>query len=324
MIAYTPAKVADSIPLIDLGGSFSPALADRKAVAYEIHKACRETGFFYVSNHGVASELIDSHLQLCHEFFSLPLEEKQQVSIKLSSCNRGYEGFAAQTLNAGAAPDLKEGFLIGNHMGPAHPYVLQGVPNCGPNQWPLNPADFKPRFMAYIDAVSQLGLHLTRLLALSLELPEDYFDEGFEQPGYIGRLLHYPPRPLDMPPNQLGAGAHTDWGMLTILLQDEVGGLEVANAKGEWLTAPPIKNTFVINTGELIKVMTNGLYHANLHRVINNDSGRSRYSSPLFFDPDYFYKVSCVPGCRPEGTTESFPTITLGEHIAHMYRLTFG
>ena len=325
MIIYQPAKAAESIPVIDLAPYFSSDLATRKKVAWELHKAARETGFFYAINHGIPPERLDQHLELARKFFSLPDDVKNSVHIDNSSCTRGYEPAAAQTLDEGSPPDFKEGFLIGNDLDENHPYVKQGIPNTGPNQWPDQPAGFKDEFNEYMGLVRDLGRTLARLFALSLELPETYFsDEDLANPLMIGRLLHYPPQKAEIVGNQLGAGAHTDWGMLTMLLQDDIGGLEVRNSDGNWIKAPPIPGSLVVNLGEMARVLTNGLYRSNMHRVVNNESGRSRYSCPTFFDPDYFYKVKCVPTCMPETGEPEFPETTVGEHIAYMYEKTYG
>jgi isopenicillin N synthase-like dioxygenase len=324
MIIYTPPKPAEKIPVIDLGPSFSGDPALKKAVAWEVHKTARDTGFFYISNHGVPQSMIDGQLELAREFFRLPLEEKMKVDARNSTCTRGYEAPGLQTLDDGSPPDLKEGFLIGCDLDDDHPYVRDGVPNCGANQWPGSPANFRSRYEAYVEEMFRVGRHLMSLIALSLDLSEDYFAEGLKEPLFNSRLLRYAPQPSDAAFNQIGAGAHIDWGMITILLQDDVGGLEVANAAGEWIAAPPIPGTFIINLGEMVRVLTNGLYHANMHRVLNNDSGRDRFSVPTFFDPNYFYTVKCAPTCLPDNGQPEFEETTVGGHIADMYRKTYG
>ncbi|ALJ12328.1 MULTISPECIES: isopenicillin N synthase family dioxygenase [Sphingomonadales] len=324
MIVYTPPKPATTIPVIDLAPSFSDDPALKRAVAWEIHKSARDTGFFYIANHGVAQELMDGQLALARDFFSLPLAEKLAVDARKSACMRGYEVPGIQTLDDGSPPDLKEGFLIGCDLDDDHPYVRDGVPNCGANQWPSKPDGFRRRYEAYMDEMFRVGRHLMGLIALSLDLPETYFADGLAEPLFNSRLLRYAPQPETAAFNQIGAGAHTDWGMITILLQDDVGGLEVENAAGEWIAAPAIPGTFVINLGEMVRVLTNGLYHANMHRVLNNHSGRDRFSVPTFFDPNYFYEVRCAPTCLPAGGKPDFQETTVGGHIAEMYRKTYG
>ncbi len=323
MIPYSPPIAHDRVPLIDLAASFSSDPADCRDVAAAIRAACRDIGFFYVKNHGVPQAALDDILNLARSFFALSDTEKRKADIRNSPCARGYEGLTAQTLDEGSPPDFKEGFGIGNELGPDHPYVRSGVPNTGANQWPDIALDLRPRFETYVDHMLTLGRHLGSLIALSLDLPEDYFADGLSDPMFVSRLLHYPPQPVDAAPNQIGAGAHTDWGFLTLLLQDDAGGLEVRNAAGEWLSAPPIPGTIIVNLGDIVPILTNGLYQSTLHRV-HNAAGRDRYSVPTFFDPDYFYRVACVPTCRPDsGEALTFST-TVGEHVANMYRKTYG
>ncbi|WP_161774453.1 isopenicillin N synthase family oxygenase, partial [Sphingobium sp. Ant17] len=152
---------------------------------------------------------------------------------------RGYEAMAIQVLDDGSQPDLKEGFMAGRDLGPGHPYVVNKVPYHGPNQWLADKKWLRHSTERYIETMRALGTHLAGILALSLDLPEAYFGKGCDEPMVTTRLLHYPPQMGVGEGNQLGAGAHTDWGLLTILMQDDVGGLEVQNADGDWVNAPP-------------------------------------------------------------------------------------
>ena len=324
MIVYTPAKPAAFVPVIDLAGSYSSDPAERRAVAWEIHKACRDTGFFYVKNHDVPVEATAGQLELARAFFALPQEEKDEVDMHLSRYMRGYEGIAGQVLDEGSPPDLKEGFMASNELDPRHPVPQPEAPKAGVNQWPRNPPALRATYEEYIGHMIGFGRHLMGCIALSLELPEDYFADGLTMPVSITRLAHYPPHPASALANQLGAGAHTDWGMVTILLQDDVGGLEVLNADGDWIAAPSIPDSFIINLGDMMPVVTNGLYRSSMHRVLNNASGRSRYSVPTFFDANYLTPMECVPTCRPADGRADGTGITVGEHINRMYRKTFG
>jgi isopenicillin N synthase-like dioxygenase len=323
MIVYTPAKPADSIPVIDIADSYSPDIAKRRAVAWDIHKACRDTGFFYISGHGVPDDLIADQLEFARRFFDLPQAAKDRVHLRNSDCMRGYEPMMTQTLDAGSPADLKESFMLGDDPKPDHPFVLKKVPRFGPNQWPDDLPGFREQMTTYSNHIVRLGRHLMACLALSLDLPEDFFTAGVETPMYSVRLLHYPPQPETSAFNQLGAGAHTDWGGITLLLQDAVGGLEVQNAQGEWIRATPVPGTFVVNLGDMIQRWTNDLYHSNSHRVLNNVSGRERYSVATFFNPEYFYRVECLPTCRPTDGPPKYAPCTVGEHIDEMFRLTY-
>lgn len=324
MIIYEPPHAATEIPLIDLTDSFSDDIEKRKKVAWEIHKACVDTGFFYVKNHGISQEDMDNQLALAAKFFDLPLEEKMKLDSKNEDSSRGYEPMAAQTLDEGSPPDLKEGFMSSVDADENHRYTKQNVPGTGRNQWPESFPEFKEQYEAYTEKVLDLGRHLARLVALSLDLPEDYFDQSLEEPLHYCRILKYPPMPKDAAPNQLGAGAHTDWGLLTLLLQDDVGGLEVRNADGQWISAPPIKGAYIINLGEMFPVITNDRYKATMHRVLNNNSDKTRYSCPTFCDPEYFYKVKCAPTILEHDGMAKYPEMTAGEHLRAQFEKTFG
>lgn len=320
MILYTPPAAAQSIPIVDLSASFGTDAEAKKAVAWEIHRAARDTGFFYVSNHGVSKELTDAQLDCARAFFALPQDVKDAIQVARSATMRGYEPMAIQTLDDGSKPDVKEGFMAS--VDGSQAYVTGGAYD-SLNQWPAAYREMRPQTEAYIEALMALGKHLLGLLALSLELPEDYFAEGLKQPMITTRLLHYPPQSRVGDGNQLGAGAHTDWGMLTMLLQDNVGGLEVRNSAGEWVRAPFVEDTFVVNLGDMVPVLTRGLYHSNMHRVLNSSPERHRYSVATFFDPNYHYRITPLDGLPLENPTPA-ASRTVGEHIAAMYAQTYG
>ena len=166
--------------------------------------------------------------------------------------------------------------------------------------------------------MNTLGRRLAGLLALSLELPNDYFAVPLAEPLTYSQLLYYPPVAAGECGNRLGAGAHVDWGFLTILLQDEVGGLEVRAPDGSWHVVEPVPGTFAIILGEMMLRLTNGLYRSAMHRVAKNVSGRGRYSMPTFFDPEYDHRVACVPTCGPLDGEPRFPARTVAEHMREM------
>jgi isopenicillin N synthase-like dioxygenase len=320
LIAYTPPRAAKSIPVIDLSGGNVP---------WEIHKACRETGFFYVANHGVPQALIDAQFECARRFFALPSEQKLALHMKQSASTAGYEPIGGQTLDSQdaaapkAPPDLKESFYIAMELPPEHPWAQKRIRGFGHNQWPELPG-FKEQMLAYQAAVRGLGNRVLAMIARSLELPADFFVPFYDMPGTTLRLLRYPPHPRAAAANQLGAGAHTDWGGVTLLVQDELGGLEVRNVEDEWIEARPVPGTFVVNLGDLMQRWTNGLYRSNMHRVKNNSSTRDRYSIAFFYSPRPDSRIECMPTCTDASNPPKYPPCTAAEHTYEMFRRSYG
>jgi len=316
MIIYTPPRPAEHIPVIDLSGSFTSDGARLREVSWEIHKACRDTGFFYVKNHGVPDDLMHAQLAWTSRLFDLPMDDKLKMDFKASPRRMGYEPSLRQVLDEGSAPDLKESYMY-------RQLYLSGSDD-PTNQWPDGLPGFHEQMTAYRAAVGSLALHLMECIALSLELPRAYFYPGFKESGCSVRLLRYPPQPAIGANNQLGAGAHTDWGAVTVLLQDDAGGLEVRNTAGEWIRAEPVPGTFVINLGDMMRRWTNDLYQSTLHRVLNNVSGRNRHSVAAFCGPHESYMIECVPTCRDGSAEPHYAPCTAGEHTRQMAAKTYG
>ena len=293
---------ANKLPVIDVSGLSSSKPEVRAAVGAAIRAACIDNSFFYVSNHGIPQGLISATQEQTRAFFDLPDEQKRKVAKTLSSCNRGWEPLQAQSLDLNAPPDLKENFYMGLELAPDHPLVVAGTFNCGPNLWPSDMPEFRPTMRAYHAALRDLGERLMVGLALSLDLPENYFDDLHRDPLSTLRLLHYPPHPADAQAGQAGAGAHTDFGVLTLLLQDDNGGLQVKDVNDTWIHATPIPGTFIVNIGDAIARWTNDLYRSTLHRVVNT-SGNRRYSIPFFYTGNAETRLECLPNCLQPGDT---------------------
>ncbi|HCQ65718.1 MAG TPA: isopenicillin N synthase family oxygenase [Rhodobacteraceae bacterium] len=310
------------LPIIDISGMSSPDPAVRRAVGEALQAACLEHGFFYCVGHGVPQGLIDAAMAETRALFDLPETAKDAVEKSLSPCNRGYEQLGGQTLQPGALPDRKEGYYIGEELSSLDARVRAGKFNHGANQWPQGLPGFEPAMMAYFSALTVVGARLMRGMALSLDLDEGYFDFFTTQPMATLRLLHYPPARPDVP-DEMGAGAHTDFGGLTILLQDMNGGLQVKDPHAAgWIDAPPIEGAYVVNLGDMISRWTNDRYVSTLHRVINT-SGNERYSIPFFYTGNPDTEVTCIPTCLDAGERAKYAPVTVLDHLRSMYRKTY-
>jgi isopenicillin N synthase-like dioxygenase len=306
MLVYRTPQNIERIPVVDLGAGKVSTSGNQK-LAQQIHEACRDIGFFYVINHGVPDALLSRQLADAMRFFDLPMDAKMLLSAESSRRRLGYEPMLRQVLDEGSAPDLKESFMY-SLPDTALPSGLPG---------------FADQMTLYQQHMRELGGQLMRLIALSLDLPYDYFDEEFVDAAYAVRLLRYPPQPTVGRHNQLGAGAHTDWGAITLLLQDGAGGLEVRSASGRWLRAEPVVNSFVVNLGDLMRRWTNDLYQSTPHRVFNNLSGRDRYSVATFCSPGHDRVVECLPTCFSAEQQPHYRPCTVGEHMREMASRTY-
>lgn len=330
MRLYEPARAADHIPVVDIGSTITGDHGGQKDAAWQVHQACRETGFFYIANHGLPQHLIDAQFEQVRRFFALPLADKLAVHMPKSPAAVGYDGLTDEALDndgvddRAAASDYKEGFHCGLELDDDDPWARSGWRGFGHNQWPANLPGFREQTLAYQAAVRDVADRVLRLLALSLDLPGDWFEEIFDPPSLMLRILGYPPLPANSRPGQLGAGAHTDWGALTILAQDDIGGLEVMNVDGEWIKAQPIPGTFVVNLGDLIPRWTNDLYRSTPHRVCTTQTTRWRYSIPFFYNPRPTAVIECIPTCTDHTRPVLFEPCTSGEHIAEMARRSYG
>jgi isopenicillin N synthase-like dioxygenase len=279
----------ERLPVIDMRGF---ADCDFERITTEIAKACRTVGFFYVVDHGVAPDLTRAAFAESRAFFAQPVATKAALAIERVGGNRRYSGLLHEALNAKAGADLKEAFNIGLDLAPNDPDLIAGVPFRTLNVWPDAPG-FKATLLAYFDACSGLANALHRAFASDLGLPFDFFRDKLDRPMATLRLLHYPASSSE---GEVGAGEHTDYGNITLLATDDVGGLEVRTRSGDWITAPPIPDAFVVNIGDCLMRWTNDDYVSTPHRVVNR-SGRERYSIAFFFDPNPDALVEAIPSC---------------------------
>jgi isopenicillin N synthase-like dioxygenase len=308
------------LDVIDLTGLGSGDPAAVRRVAAELGRACREVGFFYIRNHGISDELTSAMFARSEAFFASPAASKDEFAITRSKHNRGYVGIASESLNLAQA-DLKEAFNIGLDLPPSDPEVIAGKPFRGVNLWPRTPG-FRDTALGYFDAVWQLALDLHLAIATDLGLPPTFFADKFDRPMATLRLLHYPPRRAEHN-NLPGAGEHTDYGSLTILLTDGVGGLEVRRRDGTWVKAPPIASAFVCNIGDCLMRWSNDTYVSTPHRV-TSPLGRDRYSIAFFFDPNPDALIECLPGCSAPEQPPKYPPILAADYLTQRLVATYG
>ncbi|MBL8376503.1 MAG: isopenicillin N synthase family oxygenase [Burkholderiales bacterium] len=294
-----------SVALIDLAAG-SPAAAARALGA-----AFAGNGFCAVTGHGVPAPVQEAAFAANRRFFALPESVKTRWHIDRSPQRRGFDPVGWQALDPERPPDLKESFYL-------------GVEAIGPNQWPdegLVPG-FRAACADYARHMEALARRLMTLIEMALHLPRGHFDAFMRAPICTTRLLHYPPRPAAIAPGQLGCGAHTDWGAISLLAQDDAGGLQVRSAGGDWEDVAPIPGALVVNTGDMMQRWTNDRWPSTLHRVINRASGRERYSIAYFFDLDADAAIEPLASCVDADHPPRYAPITAGEHLAEMYRRT--
>jgi isopenicillin N synthase-like dioxygenase len=311
-----------AVPVIDL------SRLDEAEAARAIDAACRETGFYYIAGHGLDAGLVPGMFDVMQAFFSTPEDFKQRYHIRHSHPHqRGYVPLHEENLGEDASLDFKESFDLGVDRAPDHPDVVAGKPFAAPNVWP-DLGGFRATVEAYHRAMIELGDRLVTLTALGLGLERDFFDFAMADPVANLRLLHYPPRPASVhnstrPAREdiVGCGAHTDYGFLTILSQDGVGGLQIENDDGMWLAVPPMDSAFVVNLGDLLTRWTAGAYRARRHRVAGAGAG-DRYSIPFFLDPNVDAMVEAVPTCRHLPGAGA-PAISAGAFLQSRFDGTF-
>jgi isopenicillin N synthase-like dioxygenase len=308
------------VPLIDLEPYFTGDAAARRAVGTKLARACEQVGFLYLANHGIEQDLIDRTLEVAREFFHRPDAEKRALHLNVTANHRGYIGPFEVTPDTSKPNDVREAFKIGPETPEDDPDYRAGNIVFGPNVWPREPAAFGPTVGVYYDAMQGLARDIFRLFALGLGLDEDYFMKLVTKPASIMNINYY----AATAPGDAGSGigAHSDYEAFAILWQDAVGGLEIENAAGEWIPAPPVPDTYVVNIGDLMARWTNGRFSATRHRVINR-SGRERLSIAFFGNVDYATEIRCLPVCAGPDDPPRFPPTTAGRHLMEAILRTY-
>jgi isopenicillin N synthase-like dioxygenase len=320
--------MAARVPLIDMARLHGP---DRAAFVREVDTACRDIGFLLVVGHGVAPELIRRMHAVSAAFFRLPAAEKRPLQVengRLHGWTGPRQSYLADTLGGDhRAPDWKEGFSVGPVDTPPD-LTAEEAPYFGRNLWPARPEGFVEAWQDYFREMERLAGALMATLALALGLPQDYFENRIDRHITGLSAQYYPPQPVAPEAGQLRAGAHTDFGSLTILSTgDDPGGLQVRDHDGTWqdVTAPP--DAFVVNIGDLMAQWANDRWVSTLHRVTNPRRERAhlpRQSIAFFHQPNWHALVECLPGCGDAEHAARYAPITSGAHFERKLALLRG
>ncbi|PIA56577.1 hypothetical protein AQUCO_00700727v1 [Aquilegia coerulea] len=314
-----------SIPVIDISGLLvkcnDPNMAKDEGVCHvvkQLDKACKEAGFFYVKGHGIPDSLVKEVRYVTHKFFQFPYEEKVKIKMTAKTGFRGYQRVGENVTKG--KPDMHEAIDCYREVKPGM-YGTLGESLEGSNRWPENPSNFNSVMEEYISLVTDLSRNIMKGIALALGgAPDEFGGERAGDPFWVMRLIGYPGvsdcSSLEMPENDIGCGAHTDYGLLTLVNQDdEISALQVRNCSGEWIWAVPIPGTFVCNIGDMLKIWSNGLYESTLHRVINN-SPKYRVSVAFFYETNFDAIVKPLEFCKQKtGGIDKFDKAVYGEHL---------
>ena len=320
---------AATIPAVDLSAFLTGSEEERRRIADHVDDICRSIGFLIIEGHGVSSAINEAAWSSARRFFDLPLDEKIASQSSADGCPRGYfpieQESLARTRDIDTPPDRKECFSSGPLAPPAgHP------PNdgfdffYGPNIWPMTPMEFRTAWTDYYTAMELLGSQLMQMLAAALKLDRDYFEEFHTHHLAALRALNYPPATKNLLPGQQRAGAHSDYGSVTILKPDSsVGGLEVLHPSGNWISAPAIEDAYIINIGDLLARWTNDRWVSTLHRVVEpvGDAGSPalrRQSIAYFMNPNYDAKIEVIPTCLTNNVSK-YPTVSAGQYLIQQF-----
>ena len=304
------------IPIVDLGGNVDPDAKCARESAKQLYEALSSIGFAYISEHKVPPAMRSAAFNVSRAFHTSSVAQKQSLAI--NAFHRGYMGLATSTIVTSSVarvtrPNMSESLMLMHELPADDAALLAGRPLQGPNQWPGWVPDFRPRVEQFIKEVDALGRYIIQLIAMSLDLPAHALDHYFAHPTTFLRMLHYPPQP-PLENDQMGSAPHTDYGVITLLAQDNSGGLQVRPRGGDWIDAPPMENTFVLNVGDMLSRWTNNRFVSTPHRVINR-SGGDRYSLPYFLDPGMDALITCLPTCTDAEHPPQYQPVLFGDYL---------
>ncbi|MBM3263164.1 MAG: isopenicillin N synthase family oxygenase [candidate division Zixibacteria bacterium] len=305
-----------SIPVIDLSPLHDGSEAGLRTTAERIRDVYSSVGFAYIVGHGVSVALVERAFDAHHRFHALPESKKLRISV--NTHHRGYIAINTSTVVTSryakvTRPNQSESFMMMHELASDDPDVAAGRPLAGPNQWPDLPR-FREEVTEYNDTLKSLCGRLRRAFSVALGGAPDDLDACFEHPTTFLRMLHYPPLPDTRPDDLYGSAPHTDYGFITVLAQDDIGGLQVLTPNGVWIDVPPMPDAFILNTGDLVPRWSNGLFLSTPHRVYNRQD-RDRYSIAFFYDPHMTTTVACLPGCTGPGHPTQYDPVVYGDYL---------
>ncbi|MCW2338468.1 isopenicillin N synthase-like dioxygenase [Sphingobium sp. B2D3A] len=286
-----------ALPIIDLSALESDDTSIRRTAVERLKQASLQHGFFYLVGHGLSQERLGLVLKHAESLFALSETEKRAIANQGTPGGRGYALMGGRTSEGALQRPLKEEYYLGRED------VHEPA-----NLWPAGLPAFKAFMLAHVTAMHDIARRLMTGFAASLDLPRDYFSAFCKDPIAAVRLVHYSAAAR-------GAGAHSDFGSLTLLVQDDVGGLQVfdRDAAG-WIDATPLPGSLVVNVGDLFERWTNGRYRSSVHRVVNT-AGVDRYSAPFFLTGAPQQEIACLPSCLADGEVPLYPPIAVAQHL---------
>ncbi len=314
-----------SIPVIDITEFMSGSEAGLEAAAAEVRNALTAVGFFVLTGHGVPGAQIDRAFAAAARLHQLPMERK--LALKMNAHNNGYMTmgrYAVWTsdVNDNDRPDLNEAFFIRRERPADDPVYASGRRFLGPNQWPGDNdlPGFRTEILEYLGTLETLSHRFLPVVARALGLTPDWFDAAFDDSYYILRMSHYPP--VRAEENQFGIAPHTDANFLTYLPLTEVPGLQVRMPGGGWQDVPFVSGAFAVNSGDMVKRWSNGLFKSTPHRALP-PTNRDRYALPFFFGPSWDATIECLPTCCGPDNPPQWPATTYGEWMTSWYDLNY-
>ncbi len=295
-----------AIPLLDLGPCFAGEPGALEATAAELRRICETVGFLFITNHGVPFDLVRETFDAAARFHAQPMEAKMEV--KLDDAMQGYLPYRSSTTRANGLvavrkPNENEAFFVNPERDPGR----------AANRWPAAIPEFREITLRYFAALEALSMRLLPIYARALDMPADFFGPLCDRSLSSLRLTHYPP--VAYGADEYGIAPHTDSSFFTLLAQNPVPGLQIRTQDGEWISAPVIPETFVVNTGDVLNRWSNGRFLSTPHRAVNTMPA-PRYAIPYFFHPNPDTLIEALPSCTGPDNPPRFPAQTVGEYMA--------